>query len=284
MKFSVSLMLMVLCLSTTLYAQKRFRHQGGLFLGFSSYAGDVSSGLRSYMPIENLYGSLRYSVFINEHLAARASISSINFRARDSKSLNEALMNRNYNVFNSILELFVGGELNFFRYNPYTLYNTNRLITPYFSSGLALISFPAKYIDGGSRERAIDFQFSASIPLILGAKFNISKRFIMSVEASAAYAFTDNLDGSNPSGNLSSFAFGNLNDNDWYFNAGVGISYIFAKPDCHCLPPLLKKRPEEFEAIEDEEAEKERPEALKDLSKRKLRKEQEVNKEFEFGQ
>ena len=74
-----------------------------------------------------------------------------------------------------------------------------------------------------------------AIPIVLGVKAKLNRRFIIGLEAGARYTFTDNLDGSNPKNeNLNTLKFGNINSNDWYVFTGFTLTYTFGENPCFC--------------------------------------------------
>jgi hypothetical protein len=75
-----------------------------------------------------------------------------------------------------------------------------------------------------------------AIPMTLGAKVTVGRRFVFSAEFTPRYTFTDNIDGSAPSEleNRGAFPeFGNPNSNDWYIFAGFSLTYTFGRKPCY---------------------------------------------------
>jgi hypothetical protein len=69
--------------------------------------------------------------------------------------------------------------------------------------------------------------------MIVGAKARINQYLILGAEIGARYAFTDNLDASNPMGsNYEEFAFGNIFSDDWYVFSGLTLTYTFGRKPC----------------------------------------------------
>ena len=138
---------------------------------------------------------------------------------------------RGYNFENSIKELSLGLEFNFFDFNLHTL---AQKFTPYVSSGVNFFTYENMYIELGETKK-INRKSSIAIPMILGIKTNISRSLVLGAEVGARYTFSDNLDGSNPKEeNLNAFRFGNLNNNDWYVFSGITLTYTFGEKPCYC--------------------------------------------------
>jgi hypothetical protein len=155
--------------------------------------------------------------------------STISADDRDSKEASRSL--RGYHFENSVKELSLGLEFNFFDFNLHTL---DHKITPYVASGINFLRYDNLYIEAGETKRN-NGKNGIAIPMILGVKSNISRRLILAAEVGARYTFTDNLDGSNPKEeNLSALRFGNLNNNDWYVFSGITLTYTFGEKPCYC--------------------------------------------------
>jgi hypothetical protein len=82
----------------------------------------------------------------------------------------------------------------------------------------------------------LDYQSSTlALPMVLGVKAHVFENFVVGAEVGARYAFTDNLDGSNPENdNFANLRFGNLNSNDWYVFSGITLTYTFGQNPCFC--------------------------------------------------
>ncbi len=72
--------------------------------------------------------------------------------------------------------------------------------------------------------------------MTVGYKSTLGSKFVIAAEIGARYTFTDNLDGSNPSGSdeIDSLQFGNINNNDWYVFTGITLTYTFGRKPCFC--------------------------------------------------
>jgi len=76
-------------------------------------------------------------------------------------------------------------------------------------------------------------EFALAIPMVLGAKSNITPHLILGVEVGARYTFTDNIDASNPD-LPNALQFGNINNKDWYVFSGITLTYTFGNNPCFC--------------------------------------------------
>jgi len=204
-------------------------HEIGVFLGGSNYVGDV--GPTTYIaPNEPAFGLL-YKWNKSPRHSWRFSYTQSKISSDDLDSNEPGRNLRGYHFENSIKEVSLGLEFNFFDFNLHTLENK---ITPYVASGINYLRRDELYIkDGETLENG--GANSLAIPIILGVKASISRSLILGLEVGARYSFTDNLDGSNPKDeSLKSLQFGNINNNDWYVFSGLTLTYTFGERPCYC--------------------------------------------------
>jgi len=215
-----------LFLSVNLQAQI---HEIGIFIGGSNYIGDV--GKTTYIaPNEPAFGIL-YKWNRSPRHSWRISYSQSTISADDLDSEEAGRSLRGYHFENSIKELSLDLEFNFFDFDLHTL---DRKITPYVASGISFFNYDDLYIEAGeTKER--NGRNSIAIPMIVGIKTNLSRSFILAAEVGARYTFSDNLDGSNPKDeSLAPLRFGNINNNDWYVFSGLTLTYTFGEKPCYC--------------------------------------------------
>jgi hypothetical protein len=210
----------------TLYSQI---HEVGIFLGGSNYIGDV--GPTTYItPSEPAFGIL-YKWNKSPRHAYRFSYTQSKITSNDLDSKEPSRSQRGYHFENSIKEVSLGLEFNFFDFD---LHQLERKITPYVYSGISYFRYDELYVVSGetrTEERANSF----AIPMIVGIKSNITPSLILALEVGTRYSITDNLDGSNPkSERLKPLQFGNINNNDWYVFSGLTLTYTFGEKPCYC--------------------------------------------------
>lgn len=202
-------------------------HEVGVFVGGSNYVGDV--GLTTYIsPNEPAIGIL-YKWNKSPRHSYRFSYTQSKISANDLDSKEPSRNQRGYHFENSLKEVSLGLEFNFFDFN---LHEVKRKITPYVYSGISYFRYDELYVFSGEtlKDKATG---SMGIPMILGMKSNVSPHIVIALEVGARYAFTDNLDGSNPKdGSLEKF--GNINNNDWYVFSGLTLTYTFGNTPCYC--------------------------------------------------
>ncbi len=204
-------------------------HEIGVFLGGSNYVGDI--GATTYLiPNEFAFGAI-YKWNKSTRHSWRASYMQSKITGNDEKADAKNRNQRGYNFENSVKELSLGLEFNFFEFN---LHNLESQITPYVYSGVSYIQHESLYfVNGRPISDGIERHFA--VPMIVGIKTNIAPQLILALEAGARYTLSDNLDGSNPkNNNLTQYKFGNTNSNDWVMFSGITLTYTFGKKPCYC--------------------------------------------------
>ncbi len=204
-------------------------HELGIWAGGSNYIGDVGS--TSFIkPNEIAYGII-YKWNRSPRYAWRFSYIQSRITAQDSKATENARIQRDLSFDNIIKELALGMEFNFFDFN---LHDFTNKFTPYIYTGVAYTNYNEKYFTNG-RALKESSRGTFAIPMIIGMKTNITKNYIVGLEAGARYTFTDNLDGSNPKNEqFKTVRFANLDSKDWYVFTGVTLTYTFGEKPCYC--------------------------------------------------
>jgi hypothetical protein len=204
-------------------------HEIGVFLGGSNYIGDI--GPTTYIaPNEPAFGLL-YKWNISPRHSYRIAYTQSNITSNDLDSSESSRTQRGYHFENSTKELSLGLEFNFFDFNLHQLRNKT---TPYVHSGIAFTSYEGLYFQSGEAKFDSNHR-TLAIPMTIGIKTTLNRRFILGIEAGARYTLADDLDGSNPkNNNLSQLKFGNINNNDWYVFSGITLTYTFGEKPCYC--------------------------------------------------
>jgi len=204
-------------------------HEIGIFVGGSNYIGDV--GLTTYVsPNEPAFGIL-YKWNKSPRHAYRISYTQSKIIANDLDSKEPGRNQRGYRFENSIKEVSLGLEFNFFDFN---LHDPGRKISPYVFGGLSYVQYDGLFFSDG-KTKFDSNHGTVAIPMILGVKSNITENIILGLEVGARYTFADDIDGSNPTNkNLSQLKFGNINNNDWYVFSGLTVTYTFGNTPCYC--------------------------------------------------
>ena len=181
----------------------------GFFVGGSNYIGDV--GLTNYISPNKPAFGLLYKWNKSSRHAYRFSYTQSKIIANDIDSKEPSRFQRGYHFENSIKEVSLGLEFNFF---DFSLVDFRSKFTPYIYSGVS------GFITDNEKKG------KAAIPMIIGVKSNINSGIIIGLETGFRYAFSDNLDKNKN--------IGNINNNDWYVFSGLTLTYTFGKIPCDC--------------------------------------------------
>lgn len=199
----------------------------GIFAGGSNYIGDI--GPTNYIAPDDLAIGLLYKWNRSPRHSYRASFTYGKISSNDADSDNAARQQRGYSFKNSIKELSLGMEFNFFEFNQH---EPGFLITPYVFGGISLFRHDQLYINNGETFED-EAKNGLAIPMIVGVKSKVSESIVIGFEIGARYTFTDNLDGSNHK-NYPQLSFGNLESKDWYVFSGFTLTYTFGDKPCYC--------------------------------------------------
>lgn len=227
----------MITLILTIYTSQAQTYEVGVIGGKTAFVGDVGS--TQVINTDDFFNTdyLTYGLLLrwnrsNRH-SFRFSATRISAFGFDKNSNIVERQNRNLNFETRINEIAVGIEYTFWEWD---LHSTKRpQFVPYLHTGLAYF-FTNQFARAGDMLIESDSYNGFAIPMTLGAKTTIGKRFVLSAEFTPRYTFTDNLDGSAPSELDSSNAFtefGNPNSNDWYIFAGLSLTYTFGRKPCY---------------------------------------------------
>jgi len=200
----------------------------GIFAGGANYIGEI--GPTDYIsPQEPAIGIL-YRWNRSPRHSWRASFTYAKVASDDADSEISGRRQRGLSFENTVKELSVGMEFNFFDFN---LHDFGFKITPYVYSGASYFWYDDQYFNNGVLLNK-DTKGALAIPMVLGIKSHIARDWVLGFEVGARYTFTDNLDGSNPEGDNEVFSFGNRDSKDWYVFSGFTLSYTFTDKPCYC--------------------------------------------------
>lgn len=205
---------------------------GGL-LGGTNYIGDI--GPTTYInPNEPAFGMLlRWNRSERHSFRFTAMYASIKSNDNDSKETRR--QQRGYSFKNNIKELGIGMEYTFWEFNTHL---TQPQSSPYLYTGIAYFNYESLFLDRNNQMSSYGNDWAMAIPMVVGYKMTVGRYMVFGFEIGARYTFTDNLDGSNPTGELDSnqdLKFGNINNNDWYLFAGINLTVMFGKKPCYCV-------------------------------------------------
>jgi hypothetical protein len=227
MKYFAVVLLIIL---TTLSARSQTYELGGL-VGGSNYIGDV--GKTNYIAPNNFAFGGIFKWNRSARHAFRGSIMIAGISGDDADSNESRRKERGYSFKNTITEISIGLEFTFVEFN---VHSGKPVSTPYLYTGLTYFWYDALY-KVGDVIRDYDGASAPAIPMVIGYKTTIGTKMVLGFEIGARYAFTDDLDGSNPVKGLKDndqLKFGNTNSDDWYVFTGVTLTFSFGRRPCYC--------------------------------------------------
>ena len=225
MKKSILLIIFV-SFSTVLLGQV---YEIGVFIGGSNYVGDI--GRTNYIYPNKVAGAAFFKYNLNPKMALRATYSYIPITGDDKDADTDYRRTRGpnnigYNFSNTINELALGLEYNFYEYD---LSSKDKTSTPYILFQIAAVDYETPRIQNPDRTFNFTRNTAVSIPLGIGYKTKIIEKIAFAVETTVRYTFTDELDYS--TSRFSQLNFGGTS-NDWYLFSGVSLVYTFGRPAC----------------------------------------------------
>lgn len=193
-----------LCVNNSSFSQSS---EAGIFLGISSYKGDISNSLFD-TRFFNFAAGAHFRRSLNNHWSYRLGLAYGKISGDDALTDDDFQLHRNLRFKSSLLDAHWIFEFNFFQYQTA---NRSSTWSPYILGGIAFFRFNPKAPIGNdwydlqplgtegqgtsaypSRKKYGRVQFS--IPFGGGFKFRLSDRFGLALEAGARRTFTDYLD------------------------------------------------------------------------------------------
>ncbi len=202
----------------------------GVSVGGTNYSGDV--GREFFIYPNRIGGSLMYKKNVNSRISYRTSYSYIPIYADDADAISKTRRTRGpngngYRFHNTIHQLSLGVEFNYFDYDVTSVYNG---FSPYvFVEVAAILHNTVSNFDLDAHTYQYRKMVSYAIPFGIGYKSKITNALGYSLELRSDYTFTDQLD---PNNDQFLGKFGNPNTNDWYFYTGISLTYSFGRPPC----------------------------------------------------
>jgi len=217
----------------TLQLTQAQTYEIGLFAGGSNFIGDVGS-TQYINPKQPVFGGI-FKWNRSPRHSFRFSLLYSELVGDDKKSDDPRREERGYSFNSHIIEASAGIEFTFWEFN---LHSEKTNSAPYLYTGITVAKHDNFHFDGtGSFINDDTSSLAFGIPIVLGYKAQIARNFILAAEIGARYTFSDEIDGSVPDAVelYDRFAFGNLNNNDWYMFTGLTITYTFGETPCYCL-------------------------------------------------
>ena len=208
----------------------------GLLMGAASYQGDIAPDVQVYYSSFGAFAKKQ----LNGYVGVRLNVEMQKLASHDMLSLDPYAILRNANFQINTIEASVMGEFYFLNY---ITGSRNKKFTPYLGFGVGYLhnldtirnnntSVASLTTDDLLNAKQKQSALNLTLPLNLGFKFNVYRRFNILAEATYRYTTTDNLDfingNSTPATSVAPFGYqGSTSGNDRFFTAKLGISYSF---------------------------------------------------------
>lgn len=193
-------------------------------MGGSNYVGDI--GRTNYIYPNKIAGGAFLKYNWNPKIAVRATYSYLPIEANDLDADTKYRKNRGLNFTNTINELALGLEYNFYNYD---LSTPGKTWTPYILLEAAAFNYSGISGKDATSNNIIKNKTSLAIPIGIGFKSKLAGTLAFAIEAKFRYTFKDDLDFA--SEKLTPSLEGN--SNDWYMFTGVSLIYTFGRPPCY---------------------------------------------------
>ncbi len=201
----------------------------GIFVGGSNYIGDL--GPEYYINPNNFMVGAIYKWNMNPRIAIRGTFTFAQLSSDDANATNQARQARGIRFTNSLKELALGLEFNYFEYN---LDDYRKRHTPYILIEVAAFNYNVVTKENAPKQYEYEAKTSFAIPFGIGYKTKLINDLAIAFEVRARYTFVDDIDYNNNT--INSLTFGNPDSNDWYILSGISVVYSFGRPPCFATP------------------------------------------------
>jgi len=195
----------------------------GIIAGVNYYMGDINPNKQLYSSSPTLGFMYRYNM--GPRFALRTSLSLGDLKGDDLDFDNDYQQSREASFKTELVDFSLQFEFNF---QPFIVPLSSRAkrFSPYITSGLS-------YVSSSSTTSSI------AIPMGVGCKYIIGKRWTAAVEWSFKKTFTDDLDGLSDPNKLN--IANKLHNDDWISFLGVTLTLqLFNDLQCHAYDRIVK--------------------------------------------
>jgi hypothetical protein len=200
-------------------------YEAGVFFGGSNYIGDI--GRTNYIYPNKFAGGLIFKYNWNPRIALRTTYSYLPIEASDLEADTDFKRARGLQFKNTIHELAVGLEYNFYEYD---LSSDDKTWTPYILLELAAFNYNYVVSEPVPNQFNYDSKNAFAIPFGFGIKSKLIGDLAIAFETKFRYTFNDDLDYTTPT--IPRLNIGGTNS-DWYVFTGVSFLYTFGRPACY---------------------------------------------------
>ncbi|WP_405606671.1 DUF6089 family protein [Polaribacter sp. Asnod1-A03] len=200
-------------------------YEAGVSFGGTNYVGDI--GRNYYFYPSKPAGAVFFKYNWNPRIALRATYNYLPIEGNDEDADTGFRTDRGYSFKNTLHEVALGIELNFYEYD---LSSEDKTWTPYLLLELAGFNYSNVKSHTDTEDLVAGNKTSFAIPFGFGYKSKLAGNLAFAIEAKFRYTFEDDLDfTTNNTPNIELDGTGN----DWYMFTGVSLIYTFGRPACY---------------------------------------------------
>lgn len=210
----------ILLLTAWTTSTAQFMEFGG-GVGTMNYSGDLVRGFS--FSTSSIAGTAFYRMNFSEILTVKLALTVGNVKGSETP-IDALAVQRNHSFNSSILEVSSVFEYHFLDFKT----EGSRVnYSPYIFGGIGFINFS----DVPDNEDVGRIQ--PVIPLGVGFKYLLERKYTIGFEAGARKTFFDYLDGiSDGDQTIKDYQYGNPKDDDWYFFTGITFSITLFNIPC----------------------------------------------------
>ena len=200
-------------------AKAQFMEFGG-GLGAMNYSGDLVRGYS--LSTSSVAGTAFYRMNFSEIFTIRLGLTLGTIKGSETP-IDAFAVQRNQAFSAGVREFSAVFEYHFLDFKTS---DSPVNYSPYIMGGVGAISY-----DAPTDEDVGKYQFV--LPMGVGFKYLINKKYTIGIEAGARKTFFDYLDGiSDGDQTLKDYQYGNPKDDDWYFFSGITFSVTLFNIPC----------------------------------------------------
>lgn len=214
-----ALLLTLLTLATARAQEKEYLYEIGGGVGMSWGYGDVNANRAVYSPSSSFSILYRYNINLRWALAAELQSAGL---SGDTRDFDYVLPGEPTSFGLRFWQLGIRPEIHFWNYGWGSDYREKRRYAPFLTMGLT----------GGLITGLDQSEFTVGIPMGVGYKFKLAKRWNTQLTALFTKTFSDKLDGrADPEGIKTSGLVGN----DWMASVTWSVTFDFKERciECH---------------------------------------------------
>ncbi len=219
MKKYIAIIILIAMMPIGVSAQE-YKYEIGASAGLGFYIGDANT--KPFRGPGPVFGVLFRQNF-NYRWALKYNMTTMRANGTTEGWNNAFPGGASYTFSRQVLDFGVQAEFNFFHYGVGESYKDTKRFSPYIVAGVGFTAVPCKG----------DGYFSLNIPLGVGLKYKIGRRWNVGLEFTMRKSLGDKLDGKDLDDpmHISSAAFKNT---DWYSYTMISISYDIGKKGMIC--------------------------------------------------